>query len=90
MEESNSRFNDEESDFYSVQRFEEMLSTQQSFYFDVDEFEDIVNYYIDKNNPKQALKVLEFALDQHPMSGGLLICKAQVYISLHKPNQALK
>src|SRR5690606_29760966 len=90
MEESNSRYNDEDSHFYSVQRFEEMLSKNESFYLDVDEFEELVDYYLDKNDPKLALKVLEFALEQHPMTSSLMVNKAQVFVSMHKPNQALK
>ena len=74
----------------NVKKFEEMISSRKSFFFDVEEFEDLIEYYNSKNNFKRSLEVSKHALSQHPNSGSLLITVAQLQLSIHKPNVALK
>ena len=47
-----------------VDRFEEMIQNDKQYFFDSEEFEDIIDYYIDKNNPKKSLQVIEYAIGQ--------------------------
>ena len=55
----------------SVQRFERMLKNNEFYFFDVEEFEDLVDYYIEIGNPRQALMAIEIGCDQHPSSFSL-------------------
>lgn len=72
-----------------VQRYEEMVTNNGSYFFDVDEFEDLIEFYLDNNLPDKAFKVAEFALGQHPKSATLLLNSAQILLSVYKPQKAL-
>ncbi|MBK6752904.1 MAG: hypothetical protein IPG69_04795 [Flavobacteriales bacterium] len=61
-----------------VQRFEDMLSRNDHYFFDVEEFELIIEHYLDNNDLKKARQVLDYARQQHPGSVDLLFCEAQV------------
>jgi tetratricopeptide (TPR) repeat protein len=83
-------FEDSSQEQAIVKRYEEMLSKRATFFFDVDEFEDLVNYYNEKNDASKAIDVIEYALELHPNSASLLVSKAQIYVSIHKPQEALR
>ncbi|MBP6697979.1 MAG: tetratricopeptide repeat protein, partial [Flavobacteriales bacterium] len=72
-----------------VQRFEDMLSRNDHYFFDVEEFELIIEHYLDNNDLKKARQVLDYARQQHPGSVDLLFCEAQVLMGLGKLNGAL-
>ena len=72
-----------------VIRYEEMLKNNQSYFFDVVEFEDIIDYYMDTNKANNALKAVKYASQQHPQSINLQLKKAQVLIDKGQPDQAL-
>ncbi|MBK8340554.1 MAG: tetratricopeptide repeat protein [Flavobacteriales bacterium] len=72
-----------------VQRFEDMLSKNDHYFFDVEEFELIIEHYLDNNELKKARQVLDYARQQHPGSVDLLFCEAQVLMGLGKLNGAL-
>lgn len=74
----------------NVKRFEEMIRSKKDLFFDVDEFEDLVQHYSAINDTAKALKVLEYGLSQHPQSAALMLSCAQLYLSVHKPQDALK
>ncbi|HAW52014.1 MAG TPA: hypothetical protein DCX54_06750 [Flavobacteriales bacterium] len=74
----------------SVKRFERMLKNNEFYFFDVDEFEDLIDHYMEAGNSKQALKVVNFGCQQHPSSFTLLLYKAQLLASSHKPREALE
>ena len=74
----------------SVERFERMLQNDEFYFFDVDEFEDLIDHYIEAGNPKNALKAVEMGCEQHPSSFSLLLYKAQILASTHKPRKALE
>ena len=77
-------------DLAVVKRFEDMLSAKTALFFDVDEFEDLIEYYNSKNETAKAIKVCDFALQQHPKTASLLVSCAQLYVSIHKPQEALR
>ena len=81
---------EESSNLIVVERFEEMLSEKKSFFFDVDEFEDLLNYYNSKNNVNRALAVVKHAMQLHPDSATILVSCAQLYVAIHKPQEALR
>ena len=87
-EELDDIFQDDE-DNELVVRYEEMLKNNQSYFFDVVEFENIIDYYIDTNKANNALKAVKFAAQQHPQSINIELKKAQVLIDKGHPDQAL-
>ena len=41
---------------FSVERYEEMIRNQDQYFFDAQAFENIIDYYIEKNDPIKALQ----------------------------------
>lgn len=74
----------------TVKRFEDMIRSKKDLFFDVDEFEDLVQHYSAVNDTAKALKAIEYGLSQHPQSAALMLVCAQLYLSVHKPQEALK
>ncbi len=86
-------FNDEESKMGMkelIARFWHRVNHEALHFFDVDEYEDIIDYYLDKRQTKMAKKVLDIGLQQHPASSSLLIRQAKLLFSDTKTEQALK
>jgi tetratricopeptide (TPR) repeat protein len=84
------RENSESKEFAGVvKRYKKMLSEEQMGFFDVSDFEHIVDHYIDKNQLTNALQACEIAVSQHPHSLIVKIKKAQVLIGQLKTDKAL-
>ena len=84
------RENSESKEFAGVvKRYKKMLSEEQMGFFDVSDFEHIVDHYIDKNQLTNALQACEIAISQHPHSLMVKIKKAQVLIGQLKTDKAL-
>ena len=64
----------------SVNRFENMLKTNEIFFFDVQEFENIIHYYIDSGETNLAKKALKLADSQHPFNTELALLKSELLI----------
>src|SRR5258705_12646838 len=73
----------------AVARFEESLSKQHPVFFDVVTFEYIISHYEQKEQWKNALSVLDYALEQHPYQAFFFIKKAGLLIYFKKYKQAL-
>ena len=72
-----------EEDYNShVERFEEMLKNNESYFFDVDVFEYLAEHYLEDGNIQLALKALEIGIIQHPSSAIIIIRKAQLHACL--------
>ena len=80
--------NEENSEL--VNRFEEMLKNNTQYFFDVFEFESIIDYYIESNKANNALNVVQYAVQQHPGSLSIKLKKAQVLIDKGQASQALQ
>ncbi|MCH8545929.1 MAG: tetratricopeptide repeat protein [Cryomorphaceae bacterium] len=65
-----------------IERFEEMVLRGEEYFFDVENFEDISDYYVQFGKDESALKSLNIGLKQHPFSTDLLIRRAQVHLDL--------
>ena len=74
----------------TVERFESMLTNKTNLFFDVDEFENLLEFYNSKSNFKKSIIVAKSALNQHPLSATLLVAIAQLYSTIHKPQEALQ
>ncbi len=53
--------NNSENKPKSIQRYNEMLFKQKAYYFDVHEFEEIVDYFIDKQDWVKALEAIKYS-----------------------------
>ena len=73
----------------AVQRYEEMLKTGEMTYFDVFEFEHIIDSFMDEGKFFQALKVVELGLQQHPASLNVLAKKAHIYLNIGEISNSL-
>ncbi len=72
-----------------VVRYEAMLSRNDRYFFDVEEFEMIIDHYLEHNDLRQARAVLEYAQAQHPGTVDLLFCEAHVLMAMGRLNKAL-
>ena len=67
-----------------------MLTRNDHYFFDVEEFEMIIEHYLEQNDPRKAGSVLEYAKQQHPGALDLLFCEAHLLMSTGKLNKALE
>ena len=89
MSEEREEYFDDEDIQQVVHRYENMLRKKTQYFFDVYEFEDIVDHYIGIKKFNRALQVIDLASNQHPYSTELSIKKAQVLINKNQPSEAL-
>ncbi len=73
-----------------VSRYENMIISGKSQYFDISEFEDIINYYLFRDNGHKAVNVVNYAIKLHPYSTELKFKLAFVYYKSKKYLFALK
>ncbi|MEN8123702.1 MAG: tetratricopeptide repeat protein [Bacteroidota bacterium] len=71
-----------------LSKFELMLKTNSVYFFDSNEFEEIILYYIDNGKLSLANKALQLGLTQHPMSVGLRLIKVELLILEEKLESA--
>lgn len=73
-----------------VGRFDEMIRQNKMYFFDVEEFEEIIDFYLERNNPKKARAAIDYAMRQHPSSSTFLLRKAQYYAGVNNTLKALE
>lgn len=71
---------EEDENSLSLYKFESMLKTNKVFFFDSEEFEDIILHYIDTGRLNLAKKALKLGLEQHPKSTGLKLVQVEMLI----------
>ena len=81
-------YNDEYNEL--IHRYEEMVKKKTQYFFDVSEFESIIDYYMESNKANSAYHVVQFADQQHPGSLNIQLKKAQVLIDKGQAPKALK
>lgn len=82
--------NEEEDYSLSLSKFESMLKTNKVFFFDSEEFEEIILHYLDMGKSNLAKKALKLALEQHPKSTGLKLVQVEMLIFEDKLDVAEK
>ena len=83
------KFNQEhEEDDFPLTRFESMLKTNNVLFFDSDEFENIVNHYLENGKIALAKKAVKLGLDQHPSSSNLKLFRIEILIFENKLDEA--
>ena len=71
-----------------IERFEAMLKTNQILFFDSEEFENIVLFYLDSGKMALAKKALKLGLEQHPASTYLKLFQVEVFVIEDKLEEA--
>jgi len=61
-----------------------MLKTNNVFFFDSNEFEDIIHYYLDNGKIALAKKATKLGLEQHPTSTNLKLFQVEMFIFENK------
>ena len=89
MQENRESYYDEEDIIGSINRYEEMLKHNTSFFFDIYEFELIIDYYLDIHNFQKAKEAVITGINQHPSSSSLKFKLAQIYVQSGKPSKGL-
>jgi len=86
------RFFSEEDDEITdlVKRYETAKANRKSDFFDVSDFESIINYYIEISNFNKALEVIVQATKQHPQSSTIQLKKAQILVERGQPLKSMK
>ncbi len=75
----------------TVERYEAFVTNNgTSGYFDVDELENIVDYYLQKGRTVESAKALDFAFRLHPSSYNLQTKRAKIYLATGDHHKAYK
>ncbi len=62
-----------------IRRFEAMLQTNENFFFDLEDFLDIIDYYINSGNYSMAQKAITAGLQQYGQNIEILLYKAELF-----------
>ena len=83
---------EEFQDFFSnsILKFESMLKTNKFLFFDVDEFESIIIYYLESGNVSLSNKAIKMALDQYPENLSISMLNIESLITQNKIDEAEK
>lgn len=81
------QYNHEEENF-PLTRFESMLKTNDVLFFDSEEFENIINHYLENGKIALAKKAVKLGLEQHPTSTNLKLYRIEILIFENKLGDA--
>ena len=73
----------------SIIKFERMLKTNHVYFFDAQEFEDIIFHYLGLAENSLAKKALKMGLNQHPSNLELMLLQSEIFILDQKYENAL-
>ena len=77
-------------DKFPLSKFELMLKTNSVYFFDSNEFEEIILFYVDSGKFSLAKKALQLGLEQHPDSVALKLIQVELLILDEKLEKAEK
>jgi len=72
-----------------LERYEKMIHNRESYYFDPEVLEQIIDHFIVKNQVKNGLNAIEFAKSQHPHNLVFDLRKAQIFSTTGKLKESL-
>lgn len=72
-----------------AEKFEQSLKNNDPLFLDVEEFEDLIDYYLSVDNPYKAQKAIEEAYKIYPKSEQIAMMEVNVMLHIHKPHKAL-
>jgi tetratricopeptide (TPR) repeat protein len=82
-------YHDEDETLEVIRRYQEMLMHRSNTFFDLNEFECIVDYYIEQFSFKDAISAVSQAIRQHPYASSMKLKYVQLLIETGKPAKAL-
>lgn len=89
MREENEFLYNEEETLEMVQKYEDMLRQNRSFFFDVVDFENIIEYYLDSEDSQRASEAVNIAYSMHPYSTEIQMKKVELMIIDNQFTEAL-
>ena len=78
----------DENQEVTLSKFESMLKTNSVFFFDSNEFENIIHHYLESGKIALAKKAIKLGLSQHPSSLNLKLFQVEILIFENKLNEA--
>ena len=72
-----------------ISRYEEMVGEGKNYYFDVEDLEFILDFYIDMNQMGKAKQAVRYAFNLHPHALPLQIKKAKILLKNNNPKRAI-
>lgn len=72
----------------AISKFESMLKTNDVFFFDSEEFENIIHHYLDNGKTALAKKAIRIGLDQHPSVTALKLIEIELMVFENKLDEA--
>ena len=82
------QFDDDASEL--IARYELFVQGKGPGYFDVEELEQIVDYFLRKGKAKESTKALELGLKLHPANLNLQAKRAKIYLAVGETQKALR
>jgi len=73
-----------------VKRYEQAISEGRPAYYDVDELEDLSEYYLSHGKRQESGAVIELGLKLHPNNSLLLLKRATLYVEIGELQHALR
>lgn len=84
-------YNENPEDILSaVKQYEEQLKKNKSFFFDLNTFEELIEYYELQGKIAKAMEAVDFAIGIYPFSSTLIVKKASLLMQHRKYNEAIK
>ena len=64
----------------SILKFESMLKTDDVYFFDAEDFEEIIHHYLNEGKVSLGKKAIQIGLQQHPHAAELKLLKVEVLV----------
>ncbi|WP_420319857.1 tetratricopeptide repeat protein [Flagellimonas sp.] len=74
----------------SISKFESMLKTDDVYFFDAEDFEEIIHHYLNNGKVSLGKKAIQIGLEQHPNSLELKLLRVEVLVFEDKYEEAEK
>ncbi|MEM9868487.1 MAG: tetratricopeptide repeat protein [Bacteroidota bacterium] len=74
----------------SIHKFESMLKTDDVYFFDAEDFEDIIHHYLNSGKMALGKKAIQIGLEQHPNALELKLLQVEVLVFEDKFERAEK
>jgi tetratricopeptide (TPR) repeat protein len=81
----------EDNDLQAVMnKYNDMLAKKKLYFFDVHEFESIIEFYTNAFNLNKASEAVNYAIQQHPSASSIKLKKAQILIDKGQVEKGLE
>lgn len=89
MDQDFNPYNEDPEELERLNRLETMLAEKAYYFFDVSEWEDMIQHYLQQQQFTKARKALVIARQQHPVSRDLSLCEADLCLDTHRYKEAI-